>query len=1063
MDINGREKAKRFWIVVGLLGICMFVTAIFCFFHTEKNEAEKRMVEIVNYVKVQCSTYTHYNESSESKSLLRAIESARQMSTNIDMEVKNRKQLDRKFLKENLQSLWVDGILVLDEEGKKVCEYSMDEGLMDEMIDYLQKDIIMDYTGYKERSYSERIARGDGSRIDIAACARKDAPGIVAVYYYTSPRFIRNYTLTIQSLLKGYNTEKDGTIIVADKGKIIASNDEKLLAQDVADNEIIQKMKKHTDSRHIFHLKNKGTGCYGIMLKQRDYYIYMYLPDKEVFSNLPLRVTGVVFLYLIILSFSWFWIYTTNLAHQKQEQEKDEKYKAELLKSAKKAEAANEAKTEFLQRMSHDIRTPINGICGMIDVAEHYADDMEKQTECRAKIKETSHLLLELINEVLDMSKLESDEVVLEEIPFNLSNISKEIFVVIEQIAAEQNIRIVWEKEEITHWNLIGSPGYVKRIMMNILSNAVKYNKENGYIYISCQELTSEQEGRVTIEFICRDTGIGMTKDFQKRLFEPFAQEHTGSRTKFSGTGLGMPITKKLIEKMGGTITFESEKEKGTTFVIRIPFKIDQDADQREEQEVISEKSIKDLKILLVEDNELNMEIAEFVIQNEGASVTKAWNGQEAVEIFKKSRPDEFDVILMDIMMPIKNGYEAAKMIRALDRDDAILLNLLSNAIKFTPAGGMISVRLKQYPGTQRERQLYEIRVKDNGIGMSEDFVQKLFSPFERERSSTVSRTQGTGLGMAITKNIVDMMGGNIEIQTEQGKGTEFIVRLPLRTQSKQHRVEKIAVLEGLKALVIDDDFNTCDSVTKMLAKVGMRSEWTLSGKEAVLRARHSIELGDAFHAYIIDWRLPDMNGIEVTRQIRSLGDDTPIIILTAYDWSEIEAEARAAGVNAFCAKPIFMSDIRDTLMTAIGQKQDRTDDDILPAVSSDFRGRSILLVEDNELNSEIAMAILNEYGFQVHTAEDGAEAVEKIRNSAPGDYELVLMDIQMPVMNGYEAAKQIRALDDPALAEITILAMTANAFDEDRKKALECGMDGFLSKPIVIEELIHTLQTNLK
>ena len=671
MDINGREKAKRFWIVVGLLGICMFVTAIFCFFHAEKNEAEKRMVEIVNYVKVQCSTYTHYNESSESKSLLRAIESARQMSTNIDMEVKNRKQLDRKFLKENLQSLWVDGILVLDEEGKKVCEYSMDEGLMDEMIDYLQKDIIMDYTGYKERSYSERIARGDGSRIDIAACARKDAPGIVAVYYYTSPRFIRNYTLTIQSLLKGYNTEKDGTIIVADKGKIIASNDEKLLAQDVADNEIIQKMKKHTDSRHIFHLKNKGTGCYGIMLKQRDYYIYMYLPDKEVFSNLPLRVTGVVFLYLIILSFLWFWIYTTNLAHQKQEQEKDEKYKAELLKSAKKAEAANEAKTEFLQRMSHDIRTPINGICGMIDVAEHYVDDMEKQTECRAKIKETSHLLLELINEVLDMSKLESDEVVLEEIPFNLNNISKEIFVVIEQIAAEQNIRIVWEKEEITHWNLIGSPGYVKRIMMNILSNAVKYNKENGYIYISCQEFTSEQEGRVTIEFICRDTGIGMTKDFQKRLFEPFAQEHTGSRTKFSGTGLGMPITKKLIEKMGGMITFESKKGEGTTFVIRIPFKIDQDADQREEQEAISEKSIKDLKVLLVEDNELNMEIAEFVIQNEGASVTKAWNGQEAVEIFKKSRPDEFDVILMDIMMPVMNGYEAAKMIRALDRDDA--------------------------------------------------------------------------------------------------------------------------------------------------------------------------------------------------------------------------------------------------------------------------------------------------------------------------------------------------------------------------------------------------------
>ena len=406
MDIKKRNKVKRFWIVSGLLGICIVVTALFYFFDAEKREAEERMVEIVNYVKVQCSTYTHYNESSESKSLLRAIESARQMSTNIDMKTENGEQLDRKFLKENLQSLWVDGILVLDEKGKKVCEYSMDEGLMDEMINHLQKGIIMDFTGYKERSYSERISRGDGSRIDIAACARKDAPGIVAVYYYTSPRFIRNYTLTIQSLLEGYNTEKDGTIIVADKGKVIASNDEKLLAQDVADNEVVQKMKKHTDSRHIFHLKNKGTGCYGIMLKQRDYYIYVYLPDKEVFSNLPLSVTGVIFLYLVILSFSWFWVYTTDLAHQKQEQEKDEKYKAELLKSAKKAEAANEAKTEFLQRMSHDIRTPINGICGMLDVADHYADDVEKQTECRAKIKETSHLLLELVNEILDMSKL---------------------------------------------------------------------------------------------------------------------------------------------------------------------------------------------------------------------------------------------------------------------------------------------------------------------------------------------------------------------------------------------------------------------------------------------------------------------------------------------------------------------------------------------------------------------------------------------------------------------------------------------------------------------------------
>ena len=636
------------------------------------------MVEIVNYVKVQCSTYTHYNESSESKSLLRAIESARQMSTNIKMETENGGQLSEDFLKENLQTLWVDGIIVLDTEGKMDCEYSTDESLANEITEYLQKDIIMDFDGYEERTYSERFDREDGSHVDIAACARKDAPGIVAIYYYTSPEFARNYTLTIQGLLNGYSTQKDGTVLVADDGIVVASNDESLLGQNTAENEVVQEMKKHTDSQHIYHLKNEGTGCYGIMLKQRDYYIYAYLPDTEVFHNLPLSVISVIFLYFLMFSIFWFWTYRTNLAHRKQEQEKDEKYKAELLIAAKKAEAANEAKTEFLQRMSHDIRTPINGICGMVNMAEHYAGDLEKQTEYRTKVKKASNLLLELVNEILDMSKLESGEIVLEEIPFNLSSISREVFAVIKQMAAEQNIRIEWEKKEITHRDFIGSPGYVKRVMMNILSNAVKYNRENGHIYISCMEIPSEQPGMTTMEFVCRDTGIGMTEEFQKCVFEPFAQEHTGSRTKFAGTGLGMPIAKNLVEKMGGTITFESEEGAGTTFVIRVPFKIDMNADKREKQKDVSEKSIKGLHILLAEDNELNMEIAEFMLQNEGTVVTKAWNGQEAVELFRKSKPGEFDVILMDIMMPVMNGYEATKMIRSLDREDAKTIPIIA-------------------------------------------------------------------------------------------------------------------------------------------------------------------------------------------------------------------------------------------------------------------------------------------------------------------------------------------------------------------------------------------------
>ena len=437
---------------------------------------------------------------------------------------------------------------------------------------------------------------------------------------------------------------------------------------------------------------------------------------------------------------------------------------------------------------------------------------------------------------------------------------------------------------------------------------------------------------------------------------------------------------------------------------------------------------------------------------------------------------EEVEVNLSDVLHDLKtivSGQIYAKQLElymdAMDVTDEdvycdktrlnqILLNLLSNAIKFTPAGGTVSVRVRQLAGKVRGCGQYEFRIKDNGIGMSQEFAQKIFEPFERERTSTVSGIQGTGLGMAITKNIVDMMGGTIEVQTAQGKGTEFTVCVPMRAQTEQRPVEKITELEGLKALVVDDDFNTCDSVTKMLVKVGMRAEWTLSGKEAVLRARQALEMSDVYHAYIIDWRLPDMNGIEVTRQIRSLHDDTPIIILTAYDWSDIEVEAKAAGVTAFCAKPMFMSDLRETLMSALGQKPADAVQRLLPEKNADFKGKHILLVEDNELNREIAQEILREYGFLVDSAENGAVAVEKVSTAAPGSYDLLLMDVQMPIMDGYTATRKIRALDDPARAKLPIIAMTANAFDEDRRNALESGMNGFLSKPIVIDDLVQEL-----
>ncbi len=388
-----------------------------------------------------------------------------------------------------------------------------------------------------------------------------------------------------------------------------------------------------------------------------------------------------------------------------------------------------------------------------------------------------------------------------------------------------------------------------------------------------------------------------------------------------------------------------------------------------------------------------------------------------------------------------------------------ILLNLLSNAIKFTPAGGSVSLTVRQLPEAPRGYGSYEIRVRDTGIGMSPEFAKHIFEPFEREQNTTVSGIQGTGLGMAITKSIVDAMGGSIRVESEQGKGTEFIIRLDFRLQEQEGRIEVIHELEGLRALVVDDSFSTCDSVTKMLMQIGMRAEWTMHGKEALLRARQAIEIEDEYHAYIIDWVLPDLNGVEVARQLRAtVGEKVPIIVLTAYDWSAIEAEARDAGVTSFCSKPIFLSELRDTLAAAISEVETQRHEPVLPGAGEELKGKRLLLVEDNELNREIAQELLRESGFEVETAEDGTVAVEMVKHSNPGYYALVLMDVQMPVMNGYDATKAIRALDNHALADIPIVAMTANAFDEDRRMALDSGMNAHVAKPIDVKKLFEVL-----
>ena len=439
---------------------------------------------------------------------------------NIAVETENEKTLDDQLLKESAEQLWLTGIVVLDTDGTIVCEYSTNESLLPEIKECAEKEIVLDTAIYDEKVYAKRINHNDGAYIDMAACTRKDAPGVVVTYYYTSAEYATNYTLTIQSLLNGYRKDRDGTIIVADEGVIIASNNTGLIGQSTTNYEVIQKLKNHADSRHMMGLTINGVRCHGVMLKQRDHYIYAYVPDSIIFQTLLQNVIMCLFIYLIVVVLIWMIYRKLQKNILKIEKEKEQKVSKEAFwKQQKRLMRRTGQRQKFLQRMSHDIRTPINGICGMINVADHYADNMEKQTECRAKIKKTSHLLLELINEVLDMSKLESDEVVLEDIPFNLNSIFEEILGVIEHMAAEQNIRIIWEEKEVTHWNLIGSPVHVKRILMNILSNAVKYNKENGYVYISCREIPSKQTAMPTLEFVCRDTGIGMTEAFQKTHF----------------------------------------------------------------------------------------------------------------------------------------------------------------------------------------------------------------------------------------------------------------------------------------------------------------------------------------------------------------------------------------------------------------------------------------------------------------------------------------------------------------------------------------------------------------
>lgn len=664
-----RNKAdKRLWTLSIVGCVIVVLTVLFVSIKVETNNVKNRIHSTIEYIKDQYSMYNSFNDAVEAKCLVRMVEKVQQTARNFKADDQ---ALEKEHLKQYAGEQKLTGIIVLNDKDQQIAQYHM-RSRFQKVMDYvMEKETLRDVKKYPQKSYMARIDLKNGGYIDLASYGRIDAKGTIIGYQYIKAEYAKNSELTIKNVLAGYKQENDGTIVITNGNDIIASNDKKLINTKAQNNPVVNEIRKSVKSGQFAVIQNGIKRYFTSLDKGRNYYIYMYAEDRDLVKTLTSNIGIALILYGIFVTILMTIKAKSNQQYELIQKQREEEYKKELEKSAREAKKANIAKTEFLQRMSHDIRTPINGIRGMVEVGDYYKDNLVKQAECRKKIWEASGFLLELINEVLDMGKLESEEVILEERSFNFFGLFKEIRMVIEKQAKERGIQIVVHKYRVIHENLIGSPLHVKRVVMNILTNAIKYNKDNGKIIMEFQEVQEDQD-TVRIQFKCKDTGIGMSESFQKKIYEPFAQEKVGARTVYGGTGLGMPITKSLVEKMGGMISFESEQDVGTTFDIEIPFQIDHNKQCEEhKKKEVKETSIKGVNVLLAEDNELNMEIAEFVLESAGAKVIKAFNGKEALEIFKASEQGEIDVILMDVMMPVMDGLEATRYIRLSNKENA--------------------------------------------------------------------------------------------------------------------------------------------------------------------------------------------------------------------------------------------------------------------------------------------------------------------------------------------------------------------------------------------------------
>lgn len=851
----GSEKTQsmfsaRFWYACLAVGI-IALSVVYTFSHkVDIRRCEERLTTTVEFIKDQTDSYVNYNNIAVAKSLMRGSTVIRTLEE-VSLDCSEAE------LEAYADKLWLTGISVLDQQGNVVCEYTEHGIGYARLRTDLERASVLDVIGYPQKTYVKRVYLEDGSYADIAAHSCANNTGAVLAYRHTQASFSRKSVLSVQTLLNGYDANTVATFLVVKGSRVEASNDPELIGKDVSDDRLIQSIRKGNQSEKLTFV-NVGNGMgqyYGMYSHGRNYYLYAYVPARQIDSatspNLTAALAAYILIMMLILWLRWSTVRKFQLRQEKSEQaykESLEQKNAELELAVRHEAAANRAKREFLFNMSHDIRTPMNAIIGFTALAAAHINNTAQVQDYLKKISTSGKHLLSLINDVLDMSRIESGSVKIEQTEVHLPDVLHDLRSIIQGSIHAKQLELYIDIQDVIHEDII-----TDRLRLN-----------------------------------------------------------------------------------------------------------------------------------------------------------------------------------------------------------QVLLNIVGNAIKFTPTGGIINIRVSEKPGLKAETATYEFFIRDNGIGMSKEFQEHIFDSFSRERTATESGIQGTGLGMAIARNIVHLLGGTITLKSAPGKGSEFTVTLECRLSGRPVRCELLPELKGARVLVVDDDTDTCMSISKMLRSIELEADWTTSGREAVLRAKEAYEQSRAFKVYIIDWLMPDMNGIETVRRIRRvIGNEAPIIILTAYDWADIETEAREAGVTAFVSKPLFLSDFRAVL--APQSRTERKPESVQR--NRRFAGKRVLLVEDNELNCEIATVMLEELGLTVDSVEDGADAVMRMEQADAGRYDLIFMDIQMPRMDGYMATREIRTLADSRKANIPIIAMTANAFEEDKQKALAAGMNGHMSKPIEADKIEAMLE----